>query len=145
MDDTGNFAITWSSEDQDGFGIFAQRFDASGKHVGEEFQVNTYTSQTQADSVIAMDPYGNFVITWRSAGQDGSSYGIFAQAYESDGNKHGIEYQVNTYIKSSQSAPDAAMNNLADIVISWQSKNQVASKSEFDIFARQFKNPIQPN
>ena len=41
--------MAWESygQDADGYGIFAQRYDAAGAPSGTEFQVNTYTPSTR--------------------------------------------------------------------------------------------------
>ena len=79
----GNFAVTWTSDGQDGSGtgIYAQAFNAVGNPQGAEFRVNTYTAGIQRTSRIAMDPTGRFVVTWESFGQDGDGLGVFAQRY----------------------------------------------------------------
>ena len=43
-----------------------------------EFQVNTYTDDDQQYPAIAMDSNGNFVVVWRSEGQDGDLAGFTA-------------------------------------------------------------------
>ena len=75
MDAAGDFVVTWASygsEDGNAFGIFAQRYNSAGIAQGTEFQVNTYTTDRQFEPSVAMDAAGDFVITWQSAGQDGS-------------------------------------------------------------------------
>ena len=71
IDANGDFTVVWESYGQDGsrWGIFGQRFDHTGAKVGGEFQVNTYTNAQQVDPKIAMDPAGDFVVTWSSFGQ----------------------------------------------------------------------------
>jgi hypothetical protein len=88
MDETGDFAIAWTSRSaQDGSaaGVFARRFDASGNARGGEFQVNSYTTGTQDLSFfapsLASDSAGNLVATWRGETQDGSGDGVFAQRF----------------------------------------------------------------
>jgi hypothetical protein len=84
MDSAGDFVIAWESGgNQDGsfYGIFAQRYNAAGVEQGSEFQVNTFTPNTQSSPSVAMDAAGDFVIGWTSQNQDGSSLGIFAQRY----------------------------------------------------------------
>jgi hypothetical protein len=46
--------------------------------------VNMYTTGRQDYASIAASPAGNFVVVWASAGQDGSSYGVFGQRYDDD-------------------------------------------------------------
>ncbi len=70
----GGFVVTWSSfgQDGDGYGIYAQRYDAAGAAVGTEFQVNTTTTSSQRYSSVAPLNDGGFVVTWSSLDQDGS-------------------------------------------------------------------------
>jgi hypothetical protein len=82
-DSTGNFVIAWQSDTQDGdgFGVFAQRYDDAGTPLGGEFRVNTFTTNRQFLASAASDPAGNFVVAWTSDSQDGSGFGVFAQRY----------------------------------------------------------------
>lgn len=81
----GGFTVVWSSYGQDGsgYGLFGQRFDSAGTRDGSEFQVNTYTGQTQSgvSSGVAVDGAGQLIVTWASDGQDGSLLGVFAQRF----------------------------------------------------------------
>ena len=73
MDADGDFVITWTSYNQDGTGngygagvngengVYAQRYNADGSTVGNEFQVNTYTDDNQQHSSVAMDADGDFI------------------------------------------------------------------------------------
>ncbi len=81
MDAYGNFVVVWRDVDGDVAGTFAHRFNADGLPLGTSFRVNTYTTGGQYAYAVAMNPWGNFVVTWSSYGQDGSSFGIFGQRY----------------------------------------------------------------
>ena len=87
MDDNGNFVIAWQSKNQDGSGegIYAQRFDANGFELGDEFLVTTETGDHQTVPAVAMDADGDFVIVWQSKNQDGDGEGIFAQRFNALG------------------------------------------------------------
>jgi hypothetical protein len=87
MDTDGDFVITWMSNLQDGsnYGIYAQRYNAAGTAQGAEFLVNTTTANNQISPSVAMDADGDFVVTWRSEGQDGSDFGIYARRYNAAG------------------------------------------------------------
>ena len=52
---------------------------------GSEFQVNTYTSDNQQEPSVTSLADGGFVVTWMSANQDGSSWGVYGQRYAADG------------------------------------------------------------
>lgn len=131
MDALGNFVITWGSVGQDGdsFGVYARRYNKSGASLGPEFLVNTYTTSIQSVPIVAMDPSGEFVITWNGLYQDGSSTGVFAQQFTAAGLKRGSEFQVNTYTTNSQGGPSAAMDTNGDFVVVWNSYQQDGSQT----------------
>ncbi|WP_375471014.1 beta strand repeat-containing protein [uncultured Nostoc sp.] len=136
MDATGDFIISWQSLGQDGsnYGIYAQRYNSAGMAVGVEFQVNTHTDGNQYNPTVAMDADGDFIISWTSDSQDGSSSGIYAQRYNSAGVAQGGEFLVNTYTNNNQANPTVAMDATGDFVISWQSYGQ--DKSGEGIYAQ---------
>ncbi|ADV61466.1 VBCS repeat-containing protein [Isosphaera pallida ATCC 43644] len=126
MNAAGDFVVVWQSfyQDGSGYGVYAQRFDASGNPVGGEFQVNTYTTSSQANPHVAMNAAGDFVVVWQSFYQDGLGFGVYAQRFDASGNPVGGEFQVNTYTTSSQANPHVAMNAAGDFVVAWQSYTQ---------------------
>ena len=138
MDSSGNFAIVWESLSQDGsaYGLYAQRYNAAGAAQGSEFPVNTYALGVQDHPSIAMDPSGDFAITWESSGQDGNGYGIYMQRYKASGIAQGSELQVNTYTTGNQAAPSVAMDAAGNFVIAWQSASQ--DGSGIGIYARRY-------
>ena len=61
-----------------------QRFDFAGNPIGDQFQINSYTTSSQAAAAVAADPNGGFLVTWDSAtsgGTDSSGRSIQAQRY----------------------------------------------------------------
>jgi hypothetical protein len=83
LDPFGNFAVVWQSDGQDGSstGIFARIFDGGGLPVGDELQVNTWTTGSQSRPEIVSPAAGDFVVVWHSYLQDGSGYGVFGQRF----------------------------------------------------------------
>ena len=126
MDADGHFVVVWNSFGQDGssYGIVAQRYNADGTKVGGELAVNTVTTSEQSRPSIAMDADGDFVVAWESKGQDGDGNGIYAQRYNADGSKAGIEFAVNTVTTSEQSRPSIALDADGDFVVAWESYGQ---------------------
>ena len=145
MDSAGDFVIAWTSmsEDGSGYGIFAQRYNASGGTQGSEFRVNTYTTGNQggylAGPSAAMDSAGDFVVAWSSLGQDGSLDGVYAQRYNSVGVAQGNEIRVNTYTSGTQGGTygtGAAMDSTGDFVAAWQSYGQ--DGSGYGVYAQRY-------
>ena len=138
MNAAGNFVVVWRSFSQDGSGagIAGQRFDSGGARVGSEFPVNTYTTGFQAGPDVAMDDAGDFVVVWKSYGQDGSGYGVFGQRFSSGGTKVGAEFQVNTYTTGDQGEAAVAMSAAGNFVVVWNSYGQDGSGE--GIFGQRF-------
>ena len=128
----GSFVVAWTDNngtDGSSYGVYAQRFSASGVALGAQFLVNAFTTYDQGQPKMAaynggfvavsythLDVYkrqdyahvaslsdGGFVITWQDyAGYDGSSYGVFAQRYDAAGVAQGGQFVLSTYTESTQ-------------------------------------------
>ncbi len=139
MDQAGNFTISWSSVGQDGSGsgIYARRYSFTGLPLSGEFPVNGTTDGDQTAPAVARDSAGNTVITWTSAGQDGSGLGVYARAYNSLGVSLGDEFLVNVVANGDQSDSAVAINQTnGDFVITWASVGQDGGGS--GVYARRF-------
>jgi S-layer homology domain len=137
-DGSGNFVVVWDSsthtgEDLDG--IFGQRYDSSGNPAGGEFHVNTYTTNYQYDPRVAMNASGSFVVVWTSVGQDGDSYGVFGQRYDSAGTAQGSEFRVNTTTTGTQYASAVGMDDSGAFVVVWAGGTGVPN---YNIFGQRY-------
>lgn len=126
MDETGDFTVVWMSnlQDGDGYGVYAQRFNAAGAPVGDEFRVNQTAAGTQQYPVIGMDDDGDTVIAWASGGQDSDDFGIYARRYSSNGVVQGDEFRVNSTTAGQQNLPSVSVDSDGDFTIVWSSEDQ---------------------
>ncbi len=100
----GGFVVTWSDfsgtlGDASGYSIKAQLFDATGGRVGDEFLVNTQTSDYQVGPTVTDLSGGGFVVTWWDLSGtlgDASGYSMKAQVFDAGGSRIGEEFLVNT-------------------------------------------------
>jgi hypothetical protein len=144
VDSLGNFVVVWVSQDQDGWGsgIFGQRYSSSGTALGPEFRVNTYITNNQDRPSVVADSSGNFVVVWRSQGQDGSAEGVFGQRYAGSGSPLGPEFRVNTYTTSYQNDPSVAADSAGNFVVVWTSNLQDGSGA--GIFGQRYASSGSP-
>ena len=138
------FVVAWDSAEQDGSGrgIYAQRFDASGTALREEFRVNTCISDDQVWPSVAMSSDGSFVVAWHSNGQDGDGGGIFAQRFDETGSPIGTEFRINMYTTSNQRRPSAAMSPDGRFVVVWYSLGQDGDSN--GVYGQRFNADGQP-
>ena len=135
----GNFVVVWSSYGEDGSsgGVFGQRYDGYfGVPLGPEFRVNTYTTNTQRRPAVAVDTAGNFLVVWESAGQDGSSYGVFGQRFSPVGVPAGPEFRVNTYTTLQQGYPSIAARANGEFVVVWSSNGP--DGQDYGVFGQRY-------
>src|SRR5262249_38890224 len=90
------YVVVWQSQGQagDGWGVFGQRFSATGP-LGAEFQVNTQTLGDQQHPHVALDASGDFVVVWEQPDADG--IGVFGRRYASNGASQAAVFRVNTF------------------------------------------------
>jgi hypothetical protein len=142
MSADGRFAIVWTNTfavpEPGGISgeIYGQRYDAAGAPQGGEFHVNTFTTDSQDFSAIAMDASGDFVVTWHSPQDAASNLGIYAQRYNAAGTPQGIEFRVNTFTTSAQFTSVVAMDSDGDFLVTWASYSQ--DSSSWGIYGRSF-------
>jgi phosphoheptose isomerase len=138
LDADGDFVVAWRSSAQDGsgYGVFARRFNAAGAAQGGEFQVNTYTTDSQSRPSVSLDDGGDFVVAWQSNSQDGSDFGVFARRFSAAGAAQTGEFQVSTHTTNNQSVPSVSLDADGDFVVAWESLGQ--DGSDFGVFARRF-------
>jgi hypothetical protein len=127
MDSQGNFVVAWTGNGCEGWGVYAQRFNAQGQRLGGEFEVNTNSKGDKEYVSVAMNGAGNFVVSWSSYGQDGCGWGVYAQRYNCQGIAQGCEFRVNTTTAGDQMYSSVAMDALGDFVITWSSNGQDGS------------------
>ena len=118
MDGDGDFVISWKSFDVNSNAeIFAKRYDNTGMAPDGEIQVNTHTADEQRLPAVGMDSNGDFVITWDSEYQDYDKFGVYAQAFEQDGQTIGNERKINQNTNDNQLASAVAMDAGGDFVV----------------------------
>ena len=106
--------------------------DAQPTALGEDFQVNTYTTGFQGAPDVAFDASGNFVVVWSSDGSSGTDTSddvVLGQRYSSDGTVLGGEFQVNTATENDQRDPAVAIAPSGAFVVAWESRHQPDDES----------------
>ncbi|MES0884903.1 VCBS domain-containing protein [Roseibium sp. SCP14] len=144
--DDGGFVVSWASYDgssSERWDAYMRIFNADGTARTGEMQVNTAATNTNYDqrhvSVGALQgTNAGFVVTWTDFnGTDGSGYGVFARIYDKDGNAVGSDFQVNTYVNSTQYLSKVEGLSDGSFVVVWQSHgvygpNATISGQRFD-------------
>ncbi|ETN99396.1 hypothetical protein RFI_38085 [Reticulomyxa filosa] len=118
---SGGFVVVWMSYGNDGssWGVFGQLFDQNAKKVGSQFQVNTYTSNTQSVPSVAVLASNAFVVAWESYSLTDADVSV--QRFTADGTMIGYELDVNFYTSGYQGDPTIAALPSGHFVVSWSS------------------------
>lgn len=117
----GGFVVTWSSlQDNSGYGVYGQRYDASGAKAGSSFLINSTTIGNQKEATVTGLTDGGFFVTWQS--DNGTNPGIFGQRYDSDGSKIGGEMLIGA---GNGTAPGISQLANGDVVATWSQGGHV--------------------
>ena len=130
----GSYVITWQSAAQDGngYGVFAQHFDASGAPIGTEFQVNTTTANWQQEPGIVALTGGGFAIVWNSiVAETGDGLGIFSQQYDAAGVRVGGEILDSTFPSGHKWQQGITALDNGGYVVTWAGQNGTEFDSSF--------------
>lgn len=133
-DADGDFVVVWQDPRNLGYDdIYAQRYSDDGTASGANFKVNDSERTFQCCPAVAMDDFGNFVVTW----YDESNEDIYTQRFASDGTALGSNFKVNE-IESSGSPYSVAiaMDLDGNFVITWQDRRH----DNGDIYAQRYHN-----
>lgn len=129
----GNLVVAWQdgpwdTQNDTGYGIYAQLFDGEGKRVGSEFKVTMFTlyDQRLPSAAAASD---RFVIAW----QRKVRAGIYAQLFDLAGAALGEEFQVNSTVVADPSNASAAASAEGAFVVAWH-----GMQDDYDVYAQLF-------
>ena len=148
-DGAGRFVVVWQSDgshdtDDASWSIQARRYGADGQPLGDEFQVNVYTTDEQTSPAVAATPDGRFVVVWESYGTfgtEGPIDTIHARRFEADGVPVGDPIQVNSDTFGVLGSPAVAIDSAGGFVVSWTTTDS----SDYEgIQARRFAADGQP-
>ncbi len=134
MSDSGAFFVSWSGSRD----VHMRRFDAAGVAQGSDTRVNSFTTDDQYYPSIAMQPTGEFVITWDSKEQDGSGWGVYGQRYDAAGTAQGAEFRVNTTTSLYQQNSSVATDDDGDFVVTWTGYAEGAAG--YGVYAQRYNN-----
>ena len=130
MGDAGCFLITWDGDtklaSQDD--VHARLYEPNGVPKGEQFVVNATLEKAQQNPQAAINEAGQFVIVWDSEGDPNvNQKDIFGQRFNTNGERIGDEFRLNSYTDSDQKCPAVAIIKDGRFITVWQSQNQDGS------------------
>ena len=128
MNDRGEFVVTWSSkgQDGDGWGVYAQRFDASGRGAGGEFRVNSATGGDQTSPSVAIDAAGELRghLVEQGPGRQEVVGRLRRGGSTPRGRRRGASSASTPPPTGDQADASVAMNDRGEFVVAWASKGQ---------------------
>ncbi len=132
---SGDFVITWGSS-LNSWDVRAQRFSATGFLLGAEFQVNNNTVGVQLDPAIAVQPTGDFIITW-ACGYN-SPRNLSAQRFDATGSLLGAEFAVGSNPLYAETQGAIGVQPNGDFVITWGGANGGGLSSGYGVHVQRY-------
>lgn len=118
MAPSGEFVVVWSSPsdqgDTDLLSVQGQRFDSAGGFLGDQFQINSFTTGSQWGPSVAMTDAGSFVVVWRN-----SDDRIRGQRFGSNGNPLSTEFEVGGAVAETDRGAIVASLPTGGFLVAW--------------------------
>jgi hypothetical protein len=136
----GSFVITWEDQRYDPeIDIYGQRYNSSGSRIGSNFLVNDVGTASQNSPTVAIDPNGNFIITWTDYRT--GNYDIYCRRYDASGNPLGPSFLVNDDGgNQNQTGPVIVINPNSDFWIAWSDARNIHT----DVYVQQYNSAGLP-
>jgi subtilisin family serine protease len=99
--------------------VYIRRYDSSGAPLGPAVRVNSTLAGDQSAPALAVQAGGSFLLAWQSQGQDGDSWGIYAQRFDAAGSAVDQELRVSTRAAGAQKTPAASSDGSGKYAFSW--------------------------
>jgi hypothetical protein len=128
MDADGEFVVAWNVVERDEWGyfvrgdVYAQRYTAGGQAVGPELRVNATTPAGDTPARVAVDPDGDFLVTWDDTYFTGAATGpsdVYARLYRADGQPVGADFRVNAETSGWHVSPAVATDADGTFLVVW--------------------------
>lgn len=100
--------------------IKARRFDPDLIPLGDDFQLNAESQGAPINVDLAMAPDGRFAIAWSDDDPDNSK-GIYARAFDAEGQALIGDLHVNQHIPKLQDEPSIGIDATGNFTITWYS------------------------
>jgi Ca2+-binding RTX toxin-like protein len=129
MLEDGGWIVSWGSYDQQeedgGYDVYQQRYDAVGNRVGEETLVNAVTGSQHYVAQCTGLTDGGWIIVWNSLEE--GQYETYQQRYDVFGAAVGEATRLNTYTANSQRVSDVIGLDDGGWLATWYSNGQDGS------------------
>ncbi len=137
IDTAGNAVVVWSSflQDSDDYGIYFQRYDATGAAAGSETAVNTSFSGGQRHPDVTSSDAG-YTIVWQDETTDGDGYGIYRRSYNASGSAISSQARVNSTTTGNQQLPQVASDVDGNFTVVWMSEG--TDGDDYGIYRRRY-------
>jgi hypothetical protein len=134
----GDFVVVWQS----GFWsrgetphVWARLFKADGTPKGREFRV-TDVQPREANSAIAMEPDGDFIVVWQGGNLRDSS--VFGRRFTARGKPVGARFRLSQATEESQSEPAVAFQPDGSFVVAWTQGPKPELGAGIEVYTRRF-------
>ena len=120
MRPSGEFVVIWQSayHDDDGFDVYARRFDSLANPLGPDLEVNPTTVGDQHDPAVSLTANGGFLVIWDH--DDGADHRISAQQFDSAGNRTGNELLISSPMSQDDFDPRVELRADGSFITTWE-------------------------
>lgn len=120
-DAAGNLVVVWQNEESgESRNVYYRLYDSDGDPLGAGDLATSTVATDQKSPDVAMQPNGEFIITWQSFQQDGDNWGIYGRRFHANGTAVAAEFRLNWNTAGSQTEPSVAVATDGTFVVAYR-------------------------
>ncbi|MBN2000741.1 T9SS type A sorting domain-containing protein [candidate division KSB1 bacterium] len=116
----GGFIVVWSNKDPENYGIYGQRFDADGRAVGKQFNIQSKVPEYCDYPLVTGLDYGGFAVAWQNR-VNGTLNDIFVRSFDSLANPLSREFCVHNQDELIRFISDIINPSGNELIVCWYS------------------------
>lgn len=121
----GGFFVVWTVPQ-----VHGRRFTADATPVGDDFQINTFTTGTESKTDVATNGDGRVFVVWQDGEESGENDEIRGRMFSSNLIAQGSDFRINTLITGVQEDPEVAEYGQGGFFVVWGSGTSAGNDIE---------------
>jgi len=121
----GGFLVVWTTPE-----VHGRRFNADFTAAGDDFDINTFTTGTEADTDVVVHEDGQVLVVWKDKEDSLNFNEIRGRLFNQDLIAQGSDFRINTLVTGDQQAPRVADYEQGGFFVVWESAASAADDND---------------
>jgi hypothetical protein len=118
----GGFLVVWTTPE-----VHGRKFKADGTPVGDDFQINTFTTGAEAETDVVLGFGDQLLVVWKDSEENVEETEIRGRFFNQNLAAQGSDFRINTFTAGAQNHVKAGDYGSAGFFVVWESVGSAGS------------------